>query len=287
VPVKQTDEVDLATPVAALIRSSYGEDPKQHAEALSALNRARQDAVRGAGSDATGACGQHASLCAAPLMPALQRATCSTSGFTCSRCSSCASQSCECPFHGASCPRPAPHAALTARCRKDAFTSKPISQHSLAYEKASIIFNIAATLSSLASRSSRLSSANADTSTSDGLKLSFLSLRQSAGMLSYINDNFLHAPSTDMSKDVVRWLIDLMIAQAHEVLWEKTVGEGKGNSLSAKLAASAADRYAKLEKDAKDWVGKGIMNKSWASLVAVSTLRWPMIARQGCALQHV
>lgn len=164
------------------------------------------------------------------------------------------------------------------RRRKDAFTSKPISQQSLAYEKASVIFNIAATLSSLASRSSRLSSANADAATSDGLKLAFLSLRQSAGMLSYINDNFLHAPSTDMSKDVVRWLIDLMIAQAHEVLWEKTVGEGKGNSLSAKLAASAADRYAKLEKDAKDWVGKGILNKSWASLVAVSAP-----ARPGCS----
>lgn len=54
IPAKQTDEVDLASPVAQLIRNSYGEDPKSHAEALNALNRARQDAVRGAGSDATG-----------------------------------------------------------------------------------------------------------------------------------------------------------------------------------------------------------------------------------------
>lgn len=89
-------------------------------------------------------------------------------------------------------------------------------------------------------------------------------------MLSYINDNFLHAPSTDMSKDVVRWLVDLMLAQAHEVLWEKTVNEGKGASLAAKLAASAAERYDHLERDSKEWVGKGVLNRSWAALVAVS-----------------
>ncbi|PWN42847.1 BRO1-domain-containing protein [Ceraceosorus guamensis] len=259
IPAKQTEEVDLASPVAQLIRSSYGEDPKSHAEALSALNRARQDAVRGAGSDAT----------ARDLLYKWFHML----------------EMLELRFPELRVPFP----------WKDAFTQKPISQHSLAYEKASVIFNIASALSAIASRASRLSSSAssgaasaADASTAstttagpvpDGLKLSFLSLRQSAGMLSYINDNFLHAPSTDMSKDVVRWLVDLMLAQAHEVLWEKMVNEGKSASLAAKLAASAAEKYDHLEKESKEWVGKGVFNRAWAALVACKAKYFASIAQ--------
>lgn len=52
-PTKATEEVDLATPVKSLIQNSYGEKPSNFAEQLSTLNRTRQDAVRGAGSDST------------------------------------------------------------------------------------------------------------------------------------------------------------------------------------------------------------------------------------------
>jgi tyrosine-protein phosphatase non-receptor type 23 len=86
---------------------------------------------------------------------------------------------------------------------KDAFTKKTISQSSLAYEKACVIFEIAATLSSLASNQTRLAG------NPDGLKRAYLSYRQAAGMLTYINENFLHAPSTDMSKDVVKCLTNV------------------------------------------------------------------------------
>lgn len=53
IPSKVTEEVDLAAAVGSLIANSYGQDPKSFKDQLSALNRARQDAVRGAGSDAT------------------------------------------------------------------------------------------------------------------------------------------------------------------------------------------------------------------------------------------
>lgn len=52
-PTKVTEEVDLATPVGQLILNSYGQDPKSFSDQLAALNRGRQDAVRGAGSDTT------------------------------------------------------------------------------------------------------------------------------------------------------------------------------------------------------------------------------------------
>lgn len=54
IPLKQTEEVDVATPVRSLISSSYGEDPKRYSSALGALARARTDALRGSpGSDRT------------------------------------------------------------------------------------------------------------------------------------------------------------------------------------------------------------------------------------------
>jgi len=49
IPPKSTTEVDLATPVRSLISASFGEDPKKWTEQTNGLNRARQDAVRGAG----------------------------------------------------------------------------------------------------------------------------------------------------------------------------------------------------------------------------------------------
>lgn len=50
IPQKTTTEADLATPVRSLISASYGEDPKKWIDQTNGLNRARQDAVRGAGT---------------------------------------------------------------------------------------------------------------------------------------------------------------------------------------------------------------------------------------------
>src|SRR5882762_2330104 len=54
IPKKSTDEVDWTTPIRTAITQSYGENPDNYASECSALQRCRQDAVRGAGSDMTG-----------------------------------------------------------------------------------------------------------------------------------------------------------------------------------------------------------------------------------------
>lgn len=54
VPRKTTTDVDWATPIRDIIAASYGEDPNSYAEECAVLQRCRQDAVRGAGSDQTG-----------------------------------------------------------------------------------------------------------------------------------------------------------------------------------------------------------------------------------------
>ncbi|KAF9078478.1 hypothetical protein BDP27DRAFT_12934 [Rhodocollybia butyracea] len=56
IPRKSTDEVDWTTPIRNLIAQSYGEGPDNYATECASLQRCRQDAVRGAGSDSTGTC---------------------------------------------------------------------------------------------------------------------------------------------------------------------------------------------------------------------------------------
>jgi len=49
-PLKQTSEIDWATPLKNYIRTTYGDDPEKYAEEASTLHRLRQD-MRGAGAD--------------------------------------------------------------------------------------------------------------------------------------------------------------------------------------------------------------------------------------------
>src|ERR1700722_8788458 len=54
IPRKTTDDVDWTTPIRSIIAQSYGENPDNYTTECAALQRCRQDAVRGAGSDMTG-----------------------------------------------------------------------------------------------------------------------------------------------------------------------------------------------------------------------------------------
>ncbi|KAG9029252.1 bck1-like resistance to osmotic shock [Tulasnella sp. JGI-2019a] len=225
IPRKKTDDVDWTTPIRTIISQSYGESPDTYAAECSNLQRCRQDAVKGAGSDQTGRdllykyFGQLELL---ELRFSEIRVT-----F---------------PWH-------------------DAFTSKLTTQTSLAFEKASIIFQIASTHSSIAISQNR--------SDPEGLKRSFHYFKTSAGMLTYINDNFLHAPSTDLSKEVVKFLIGLMLTQATEVFYEKLVDEKKSAALITKVAAQAAYLYNGLTEEVKEFMGRGIFDRNWVTLVQV------------------
>jgi hypothetical protein len=56
IPRKVTQDVDWSAPIRQIILSTYGESPDSYSAECTALNRCRQDALRGsAGSDVTGA----------------------------------------------------------------------------------------------------------------------------------------------------------------------------------------------------------------------------------------
>jgi hypothetical protein len=154
---------------------------------------------------------------------------------------------------------------LTRVLRFDAFTHKPTSQYSLAYEKASIIFNISAVLSCHAAHQTR--------SEDTGLKTAYHSFQASAGMFTYINENFLHAPSTDLSRDTVKTLIQIMLAQGQEVFLEKQIADGKKVGLLAKLASQAGYLYSQAVEGTQENVNKAIFEKVWLLVVQVSSPR--------------
>ncbi|KAH8112835.1 BRO1-domain-containing protein [Phellopilus nigrolimitatus] len=235
IPKKSTEEVDWTTPIRNLIAQSYGESPDNYAAECAALQRCRQDAVRGAGSDITARdllykyFGQLELL---ELRFAEIRVT-----F---------------PWH-------------------DAFTNKLTTQTSLAFEKASIIFQIAATHSAIAASQNR--------GDPEGLKRAFHYFRTSAGMLTYINDNFLHAPSTDLSREVVKFLVGLMLVQATEVFYEKCIDERKASGLVAKIASQAASSYTALCEEVKEFMGKGIFDRNWVTIVQIKSKYFSSLAQ--------
>ncbi|KAI9513391.1 BRO1-domain-containing protein [Russula earlei] len=225
IPRKGTDDVDWTSPIRSTISQSYGEDPDNYATECASLQRCRQDAVKGAGSDMTARDLLYKYFGQLELL--------------------------ELRF---------PEIRVNFPWR-DAFTNKLIVQTSLAYEKASVIFQIAATHSAIACSQSR--------SDPEGQKRAFYYLRCCAGMLTYINENFLHAPSTDLSREVIKFLVGLILAQATEVFWEKCRDETKGSALVFKVASQAASMYNSLNEEVKEFMGKGIFDRNWITVLQI------------------
>ncbi|KAH0831222.1 BRO1-domain-containing protein [Lanmaoa asiatica] len=235
IPRKTTDEVDWTTPIRNLVAKSYGENPETYANECQTLQRCRQDAVKGAGSDITGRDLLYKYFGQLELLELrFSEIRVNFSWY-------------------------------------DAFTNKVTMQTSIAYEKASILFQIAATHSAIAASQNR--------SDPEGLKLAFHYFRTCAGMLTYINENFLHAPSTDLSREVIKFLVGVILAQATEVFLEKCIDEKKANALVAKIASQAAYMYSSLSEEVKDFMGKGIFDRNWVTLVQIKSKLFGSLAQ--------
>jgi len=101
-------------------------------------------------------------------------------------------------------------------------------------------------------------------------------------MFTYINENFLHAPSTDLSRETVKTLIQIMLAQGQEVFLEKQIADGKKVGLLAKLASQAGYLYAQAVEGVQENVNKAIFEKVW--LLVTQVRNYPkMKARRACA----
>lgn len=98
-------------------------------------------------------------------------------------------------------------------------------------------------------------------------------------MFTYINENFLHAPSTDLSRETVKTLINLMLAQAQEVFVEKQIADGKKNGMLAKLAGQAALLYTQAAEGVQENVAKNIFEKLWLLVTQVKANHFSSVAQ--------
>ncbi|CCX33096.1 Similar to pH-response regulator protein palA/RIM20; acc. no. P79020 [Pyronema omphalodes CBS 100304] len=118
-------------------------------------------------------------------------------------------------------------------------TNKSVTQNNLQFERANVLYNLAALYSQLAT-------ACRDTS-AEGLKQACNYYCASAGVLKYLIDSVIpelrSTPPEDMDVITLTCLEQLMLAQGQECFWLKAASGGFGDSIIAKLAASVSDFY--------------------------------------------
>lgn len=103
-------------------------------------------------------------------------------------------------------------------------------------------------------------------------------------MFTYINENFLHAPSTDLSRDTVKTLINIMLAQGQEVFLEKQIRDGKKPGLLAKLASQAHFLYSQAKESLDAEYGKIVFDWTWSKLVQIKSAHMASLAEYYQAL---
>lgn len=137
---------------------------------------------------------------------------------------------------------------------------------SLAYEKACVLFNIAALQSAIA--------ASQGTYRDDGFKLATKLLQQSAGI-------FAHLKSTtsvvvqqeftfDLNSKTLGLLSNLMLAQAQEIFVLKAIKHHMKESTVAQLATSCKDSYDQVLRDLQKDAFRSIWDKNWIATVIIN-----------------
>ena len=89
----------------------------------------------------------------------------------------------------------------------------PSCQRTVAFEKACILFNLAAIYTQIGAKQDRSSEKGLDAAVDNFLR--------AAGVFKHIYDTFTNAPSMDLKPQVLEVLVALMLAQARECLFEK------------------------------------------------------------------
>ena len=240
-PLKETREVELEKPLAALIQTVYEQHAESFSEDLERVEQTRKDATDKASGDET----------ARDLLFSW--------------------------FHMLEMLELRFPELRTSFTWREAFSMSEVTQQALAYEKASVIFNCAARISAVGMHLDRRDAQ------SDGVKRSYAAFRQAAGFLDYIQSNFMHAPSKDLSSKFVQSLKTLMLVQAAEIFLEKSIADKKGPALVAKLASHVAGTYTSLYEEWQDSNMFGSIPSIWRCVIMYKSKHVASIAQFYCA----
>ncbi|XP_032323687.1 rhophilin-1 isoform X1 [Camelus ferus] len=178
--LKETKQLDWATPLKELISGHFGEDGTSYEAEIRELEELRQQAVRTPSRSEAGL----------ELLMAYYNQLC---------------------FLEARFVTPARSLGLLFHWY-DSLTGVPAQQQALAFEKGSVLFNIGALHTQLGARQDR--------SCPRGTSRAVKAFQRAAGAFGLLRENFSHAPSPDMSPTSLSMLEQLMTAQAQECVFE-------------------------------------------------------------------
>uniref|UniRef100_A0A8D8V8P2 Rhophilin-2 n=1 Tax=Cacopsylla melanoneura TaxID=428564 RepID=A0A8D8V8P2_9HEMI len=163
----------------------------------------------------------------------------------------------------------------------DSLTGVPSCQRTIAFEKACVLFNMAAIYTQMGAKEDRL--------TGSGLDQAVDNFLRAAGTFTYVQENFTNAPSMDLGPPMLDMLIQLMLAQARECLFQKvqlqTTEKCDFQHMLelAQEAAQVAEVYMSLLSlitvpEVKDYVPF-----SWISLIQVKKEHYLALSHYYCA----
>ncbi|KAI2642140.1 pH-response regulator protein palA/RIM20 [Xylaria nigripes] len=116
---------------------------------------------------------------------------------------------------------------------------QPVVRNNLQFERANVMFNLAALYSQLAVNSNR--------NDTDGLKAASSYFNHAAGVLTHLKNEVIPELRTtapdDMDQNSLEALIQLQLAQSQECFWLKAVMDRYKDASIAKLAAKVSDLY--------------------------------------------
>ena len=155
----------------------------------------------------------------------------------------------------------------------------------LGFERASVLFNLAAAISFLGN--------NVDRTAEGGSKIACNLYQQSAGALDECLSIVRAAPwvaSADLSADTLGVLSSLMLAQAQKCFVEKAEADGMATGILAKLTAECAALYDAVWRGFEEARARGRpiskMSDDWLKVVDYNRRMWDGMQHFHCARAH-
>ncbi|KAM9849162.1 rhophilin-1 [Aulostomus maculatus] len=150
----------------------------------------------------------------------------------------------------------------------DSLTGVPSCQRALAFEKGSVLFNVAALYTQIGARQDRSAAA--------GIDRAIDAFQRAAGAFNYLKENFSNAPSLDMSGPSLCMLVRLMVAQVQECVFERITLTTHDTRFISQLrlaqeAARVSDVYLLVQQTMSQPLMKDYVPFSWASMVQVKS----------------
>ncbi|KAH3770301.1 hypothetical protein DPMN_171585, partial [Dreissena polymorpha] len=162
----------------------------------------------------------------------------------------------------------------------DSLTGVPNIQKTLTFEKGSVMFNIGALYTQIACKQDRL--------TKHGLKEAVRYFELAGGAFRYLHNHFTHAPSMDMQPQTLTMLVQLMMSQAQECVYESLcLGGVAGGVQQCSYAAQEAAMVSHMYRDTQQLMHtehvKDYIPYSWLSMAQVKAEYYAALAHHHVA----